>query len=142
MPYPKNDAELRERWRKQLKLSVLSSVTDKKKMQNAPSDDKTKAEGVKKSFAELEKEARETTKKSLDDYFEFVSELKREEWFSVYLNAIAERFDPYTYYFAPDDKEKFDTSMRGSLEGIGARLQKKGDYVEIWSLFPAVLPGG
>jgi len=136
MPYPKNDAELRERWRKQLKLSVLSSVTDKEKIQNAPADDKTKAEGAKKSFAELEKEARETTKKSLDDYFEFVSELKREEWFSVYLNAIAERFDPHTYYFAPDDKEKFDTSMRGSLEGIGARLQKKGDYVEISELIP------
>lgn len=157
MPYPKDDAELRERWRKQLKLSVLSSVTDKEKIQNAPVEDKvkdkgkdapatgatvtpevdkTKADGTKKSFAELEKEARESTLKSLDDYFDFVGDLKREEWFSVYLNAIAERYDPHTYYFAPDDKEKFDTSMRGSLEGIGARLQKKGDYVEISELIP------
>ncbi|MFP9112596.1 carboxy terminal-processing peptidase [Flavobacterium sp. RHBU_3] len=149
MPYPKDDADLRERWRKQLKLSVLSTVTDKEKIQNAPADDKsatgatvapevdkTKADGTKKSFAELEKEARESTLKSLDDYFDFVGDLKRDEWFSVYLNAIAERFDPHTFYFAPDDKEKFDTSMRGSLEGIGARLQKKGDYVEISELIP------
>lgn len=160
MPYAKDDAALRERWRKQLKLSVLSSVTDKEKIQDAPPADKLKdkekgastekalehkpgsdvekkkADGTKKTFAELEKEARESTMKSLDDYFDFVGELKRDEWFSVYLNAIAERYDPHTYYFAPDDKEKFDTSMRGSLEGIGARLQKKGDFVEISELIP------
>ncbi len=146
MPYPKNDAELKKRWEKQLKLSVLSTITDKQKIQETPATDKTKdikgaddkkADDSKpKTFTELEKEARESTLKSLDDYFDVIDGLKRDEWFSVYLNAIAERFDPHTYYFAPDDKEKFDTSMRGSLEGIGARLQKKGDYVEISELIP------
>lgn len=160
MPFAKDDAELRDRWRKQLKLSVLSSVADKEKMQDAPAEDKlkdkekgfsdekaleakpgadvnkTKANGEKKSFTELEKEARESTLKSLNDYFDFVGDLKQEEWFSIYMNAIAERFDPHTYYFAPDDKDKFDTSMRGSLEGIGARLQKKNDFVEISELIP------
>jgi len=148
MPYPKNDDELRARWEKQLKLSVLSTVTDKQKLQDTPADkkdstkdaakvsDKKADDGKKKTFAELEKEARESTLKSLDDYFGVIDDLKREEWFSVYLNSIAERFDPHTFYFAPDDKEKFDTSMRGSLEGIGARLQKKGDYVEISELIP------
>jgi len=90
----------------------------------------------KKTFAELEKEARESTLKSLNDYFGMIDDLKRDEWFTIFLNSIAERFDPHTYYFAPDDKEKFDTSMRGSLEGIGAKLQKKSDYVEISELIP------
>jgi carboxyl-terminal processing protease len=155
-PFVKNDAELRTRWEKQLKLSVLSTVTDKEKLQDAPPVDKVKAkegsaviettppakvadkkaDGTKKTFTELEKEARESTLKSLDDYFDFVGDLKRDEWFNIYLNAICERFDPHTFYFAPDDKEKFDTSMRGSLEGIGARLQKKNDFVEISELIP------
>jgi carboxyl-terminal processing protease len=155
-PFVKNDAELRTRWEKQLKLSVLSTVTDKEKLQDAPPADKVKAkegsaviettppakvadkkaDGTKKTFTELEKEARESTLKSLDDYFDFVGDLKRDEWFNIYLNAICERFDPHTFYFAPDDKEKFDTSMRGSLEGIGARLQKKNDFVEISELIP------
>jgi len=140
-PYPKDDAGLRDRWEKQLKLSVLSTVTDKQKMQEAPVADAAKpapAETKNKSFGELEKEARESTLKSLDDYFDFVDKMNRDEWFSVYLNSIVERFDPHTFYFAPDDKEKFDTSMRGSFEGIGARLQKKGDYIEI----SEVIPGG
>ncbi len=139
MPYAKNDSELRDRWEKQLKLSVLSTVTDKEKLQEeiAKKDsDKGKAFEPKKTFAELEKEARESTLKSLNDYFSFMKDFKRDEWFSIYLNSIAERFDPHTYYFAPDDKEKFDTSMRGSLEGIGARLQKKGDFIEISELIP------
>lgn len=136
-PYVKNDSELKERWEKQLKLSVLSTVTDKQKLQDdTAAKDADKPYEAKKSFAELEKEARESTLKSLNEYFDFIDDLKREEWFSIYLNAIAERFDPHTYYFAPNDKEKFDTSMRGSLEGIGAKLQKKGDYIEISELIP------
>ncbi len=136
-PYVKNDSELRARWEKQLKLSVLSTVTDKEKLQDEMANKNTdKAFEPKKTFAELEKEARESTLKSLNEYFEFIKGFKRDEWFSIYLNAIAERFDPHTYYFAPDDKEKFDTSIRGSLEGIGARLQKKGDYIEISELIP------
>lgn len=149
MPYPKNDEELRARWEKQLKLSVLSTIVDKQKLQETPVDknknsnkiDEPKVEkktddGKKKTFAELEKEARESTLKSLNDYFGMIDDLKRDEWFTIFLNSIAERFDPHTYYFAPDDKEKFDTSMRGSLEGIGAKLQKKSDYVEISELIP------
>ena len=144
MPYVKTKAELKERWRKQLKLSVLSTITDKQKVQEAKNDpenkDALKDEGkageddLNKTFEELEKEARESTLKSLNDYFDFIDDIERDEWFSIYLNAIAERFDPHTYYFAPEDKEKFDMSMSGSLEGIGARLQKKGDYIEISEL--------
>src|SRR5690606_1606908 len=89
---------------------------------------------AKKSYAELEKETRENSLKSLNEYFEFVDDLNRDDWFSVYINAIATRFDPHTSYFAPDDKERFDVTMSGKLEGIGARLQKKNDYTEITEL--------
>ncbi len=87
--------------------------------------------GKKKSAKEIEKEARETTKNTLDEFFEFVGELERKDWFVQYINTIVEEFDPHTYYFAPEDKEKFDTSMSGKFEGIGARLQKKKDQTKI-----------
>ena len=148
MQHVKTKAELKTRWEKQLKLSVLSTIADKQKMESDKADPNKHDNAVKaenfeakkeesaapKSFEELEKEARESSMKSLNDYFDFMEKLTRDEWFSIYLNAIAERFDPHTFYFAPDDKDKFDTSMRGSLEGIGARLQKKGDYIEISEL--------
>jgi carboxyl-terminal processing protease len=41
-------------------------------------------------------------------------------------------YDPHTNYFAPEEKERFDVSIR-KLEGI-ARLQKKNDFTEISEL--------
>ncbi|WP_177762883.1 carboxy terminal-processing peptidase [Flavobacterium sp. I3-2] len=149
MPFAKDKAELKERWRKQLKLNVLSSIEDKIKIQEGKdveeieieepnteikisSDKKKKKDPIeKKSFEELEKEARESTLKNLNDYFEVIEELTRADWMNVYINSILEQFDPHTSYFAPEIKEKFDESMRGSMEGIGAQLSKKNDYVEI-----------
>ncbi len=145
LPYAKNEKELKERWRKQLKLTTLSTLTDKLKMQEdlkngvAIDDKKKKADksfdALKdKSYEELEKEARESNLKSLNEYFGFIKDLERKDWFSVYINAMTARFDPHTSYFAPDEKERFDVSMSGKLEGIGARLQKKNDYTEITEL--------
>lgn len=131
--YAKNEKELKDRWRKQVKLSALSSLVEKEKVQ----EEKSKLPENKdtpKSFAELEKETRESTLKSLNDNFGFIKDLTRDDWFSVYVNAIASRFDPHTSYFAPNEKERFDVSMSGKLEGIGARLQKENDFTKITEL--------
>ncbi|HEU4497313.1 MAG TPA: carboxy terminal-processing peptidase, partial [Flavobacterium sp.] len=159
VPYAKNNAELRERWYKQIKLSTLASLTNKLEIQEGKpvaenedlsgladpqeeADAAQKIEGQKKEqkaiekkpYDVLEKETRESQLKSLDEYFGFIKELDRDDWFSVYINSIATRFDPHTSYFAPDEKERFDVSMSGKLEGIGARLQKKNDFTEITEL--------
>ncbi len=85
----------------------------------------------KKSFVELEKDAREATLKSLDELYDFIDDRQRQDWFSVYINAIVEEFDPHTFYFAPEEKDRFDVAMSGNFEGIGAKLQKKMDGIII-----------
>ncbi|MDX1753195.1 MAG: PDZ domain-containing protein, partial [Salinimicrobium sediminis] len=127
--YVNNEKEMRERWRKQLKFSAVSNFYDKKKEQEQ--EVKNNSEHKIKSDTELEKEARELTLNSLEEYFDFSNDLERKDWFSVYVNAIVEEFDPHTFYFAPQDKDRFDMAMSGKLEGIGARLQKKNDNVKI-----------
>jgi carboxyl-terminal processing protease len=133
LPFSKNKSELEDRWRKQLKLSALSSITDKQKLEEDKKKDDPKYEV--KSFEAIEKEVRESSLKSLNEYFDFIEkELERDDWFAIFLNSIVERFDPHTFYFSPDDKEKFDVSMSGSFQGIGARLQKKNDVIEVSEL--------
>lgn len=83
------------------------------------------------SRAELEEKARETTLSTLEDNYDFTDDLERKDYFAVYLNAIVSEFDPHTNYFAPPDRDRFDLRMSGKLEGIGARLQKKNDYITI-----------
>lgn len=133
LPFSKSKSELRDRWRKQLKLSALSSITDKEQLE----EDKKKKDNAYevKSFDVIEKEVRENSLKSLNEYFDFIEkELERDDWFAIFLNSIVERFDPHTFYFSPDDKEKFDVSMSGTFQGIGARLQKKESGVEVSEL--------
>lgn len=129
IPVAKNKAELKERWRKQLKFTAISNYFD------LYEEEKTKKENeegyVAKSEAELEKKARESTLSSLDDFYEFREDLERKDYFAVFLNAVVEEFDPHTNYFAPPDRDRFDLRMSGKLEGIGARLQKKNDYIKV-----------
>lgn len=148
-PFHKNKKALKERWRKQVKLSVLSTIYDKEKQQkgeDTTQDDleednenivkkKKNKEPVEiKTFKELEKETRESELKKLNEYFEFMDEMTRDDWFAIYVNAITEQTDPHTNYMAPEDKESFDSSMSGKFEGIGARLSRKGDYIEVSEL--------
>ncbi|RTZ01479.1 tail-specific protease [Flavobacterium sp. RSP49] len=158
-PYAKSANELKDKWRKQIKLSTLSSLVDRLALQENKTkgakldavilkkEERLKEEPTKeaakdstvtpdkpKTFEELEKETRRNSGKSLDEYFGFVNDLDRNDWFSVYINSITARFDPHTNYFAPEEKERFDVSISGKLEGIGARLQKKNDLTEISEL--------
>ncbi|WP_163397903.1 carboxy terminal-processing peptidase [Flavobacterium fluviatile] len=129
IPYAKNTAEINERWRKQIKLSTLSSLVTKQKLE----EDKKKTDPAYKvkSFEVLEKETRESSLKSLDDNFSLIKDLDKQDWFSVYVNSIMTRFDPHTSYFAPEEKDRFDVNISGKLEGIGARLTKKNDFTQI-----------
>lgn len=131
LAYAKDKKGLHEIWKKQLKFSVLSSIDDKEKIQEkADADNKVEV----KSFATLEKEARESIEKNLDDNYLNINDYSRDDWFSIFLNSIVERFDPHTFYFSPENKERFDVSMSGSFEGIGAKLQKKNVGVEVSEL--------
>ncbi|MFO8146178.1 MAG: carboxy terminal-processing peptidase [Bacteroidota bacterium] len=134
--YVDSSADLKERWRKQLKFSTLGNYYDlkedqKKMLENTPDMEV-------KTDAELEEEARNSVLTSMEEYFDFSDDLERKDYFTVYINAIVEEFDPHTFYFAPQDKDRFDIAMSGKLEGIGARLQKKSDDIVIME----VISGG
>lgn len=152
LDYVSSKKEMKERWRKQLKFSTIANYDDLLSQReyaytnkqdvpkldefegNEPDDfSKTKSEknNSDKSDTELEQEARETTLKSLDELYDFIDDRQRKDWFAVYINAIVEEFDPHTFYFAPEEKERFDVAMSGNFEGIGARLQKKMDNVTV-----------
>ncbi|MFT4782035.1 MAG: carboxyl-terminal processing protease [Psychroserpens sp.] len=145
LEYVNSKKEMKERWRQQLKFSTIANYDDLISDQEMASKtsvalvnmsdvergklqkDNTIKKKEKKSIKKIEVEAREVTRSSLDELYDFIDDRQRKDWFSVYINAIVEEFDPHTYYFAPEDKDRFDVAMSGNFEGIGARLQKKMD---------------
>jgi carboxyl-terminal processing protease len=52
------------------------------------------------------------------------------------INAVTSSLDPHTNYLPPADKANFDIRMSGSLEGIGALLRERDDYVEVVEIVP------
>lgn len=134
--YPNNIKALENRWRKQLKFTTISNYYDLIEENGTNLNEKStegKSEDFEnpKSLIEIEIEARENTKSSMSEYFDFVNDLESKDYFGIFLNTIVEEFDPHTNYFAPSDRDRFELQMSGKLEGIGARLQKKNDYIKI-----------
>ncbi len=128
LSYASNIDELRNLWRKRLKLSTLDAFASKKEINEDKIDQE---ENQLKSDEEIEKESRLSTKENLKDFFQFNSELERTDWFSLYLNSIVTQYDPHTTYLAPEAKEVFDQNISGKFQGIGARLSKRKQQVEI-----------
>jgi len=157
LPYVTSKKQMKERWRKQLKFSTIANYDDLISQQDNTYAEKKTLEDVsdlnpegtenlevsksefenkeeeqskgKKNLSELEQKARDATLKSLNELYNYIDERERKDWFAVYVNAIVEEFDPHTFYFAPEDKDRFDVAMSGNFEGIGARLQKKMDAI-------------
>ncbi len=130
--FPKNESELINNWRKQLKLNTLSRIQEAQNLEASKAKDNKKFK--KTSFKKLEVNARKEVLKSMDELYMRIEELEHEDWFSTYLNSVIRGFDPHSTYMAPRAKEKFDVDMSGKIEGIGARLQKKGIYTHIFEV--------
>lgn len=142
-PFAKTKAEAKDLWRKYLKYNVMLEITsmqdelEGKKSNDSieiASHEKTKKITKDTPFAEIEKIARHEVKDLIADYFRRLKKRKRNTYFTLYVNAHTEQYDPHTTYFSPTDKEDFDVSMSGQLEGIGAKLQDKKGYATIAEL--------
>jgi carboxyl-terminal processing protease len=121
---------LKDRWRKYLKSRVLNRIEENFEDQEKAQEDSDTTVAIK-SFAELEEKARKKELEMHDDWYTSLKDLDRIDWVGVYLNSITNVYDPHTQYFPPERQEDFEISMTGQLEGIGAQLLQKGDYVTI-----------
>lgn len=127
---------LKERWRLSMKYETLTRLEEMLKDQDKR---KEKSDTVKiKTFTELEADARGKVKKRYDEYFHRLDQLNEDDYLDLYINSIVNINDPHTEYFPAKEKDNFDIQMSGQLEGIGAQLTQKDEYVEVLN----VIPGG
>jgi len=128
--YVQTKAQLKDRWRILLKIYVIENYHDEIEDDLRKSD--KEIDYTPRNPSLIEKETRETLKETMQQNYTFMSEeMQRSDWFSVYINSFVSQYDPNTSYLDPESKERFDVDMSGNYAGIGARLQKKIDKVEI-----------
>lgn len=110
--WAKDEAELDDRWRKQLKNQVLSlKLADKPVGEIVP-----------------------TLEKRYSSQLKSVQQYNSQDVFQIYANSLAELYDPHTNYLSPRSTENFNINMSLSLEGIGAVLQMEDEYTKVTSL--------
>lgn len=134
LQFAKSEEQRKDLWRKELKYQVLVKFKELKDEQQQKIDKKDTSLHEVLSDLELEKSARTKIQKSTKDYFDRLSKINEGDLFSTYVNCITGVMDPHTNFFPPKDKETFDIRMSGKLEGIGATLQVKDDYIKVTSL--------
>lgn len=112
--WAKNEHESNELWRKRLEDAVIAMRLD-------GTDDDTIVERLERRYNGQRKRLEQSTP---------------EDVFQLYVNALAQVYDPHTTYFTPHSSENFNINMSRSLEGIGAVLQAEDEYTKVVRLVP------
>ncbi len=116
--YAKDDAEMRDRWRKRIKYELLDLSTDKTKLEGKAAQEK-----ISKRYRQLAKRMRQTD---------------HDELLEMYLTAMTTAFDPHTTYMSADTLNNFEIQMKLNLEGIGAALEAPDGE----TIVKKIIPGG
>lgn len=114
LDYPADMAELKERWRKQIKFSMLLLKADEK-------TDVDAREQLHRRFRTIEK-----YRKEMDVY----------ELLELFLSSMTESLDPHTNYMAPRAQDNFKIQLGLKLDGIGAQLKSEDGLTVISSTVP------
>ncbi|NEZ02725.1 tail-specific protease [Wenzhouxiangella sp. XN201] len=115
-PWAEDSQELDEIWRKRVKNDWLRL----------------------KLADQEEDEIVETLSERYENLRRRIHEFNSEEVFSFFMNAFTRSIEPHSSYMSPRTSENFEISMRLSLDGIGAMLQRETEYTTVVE----VVPGG
>jgi carboxyl-terminal processing protease len=140
---PANKEEQYKEWKRYIKYNILqemATLTDKEQAQKEKKDSVQKfhlKDTIKLETLTPEAKKIKATKEVKDlvtDTFRRFKKRKKMNWFTVYMNAYTQVFDPHSNYFSPKDKEDFDSSFSGQFIGIGAIIQEKKGNIYLGEL--------
>lgn len=112
LPWVATQADMDKEWTKRVKYDLLNLVlADKDIAKN-----------------------KEKLKKRYEDLLLQNSKLNGNDVFQIFMDDFTNSIDPHTNYFDPFNAAQFNMEMSRSLQGIGATLQTKNEYVTIQSV--------
>lgn len=119
--WPKDEADGREIWRLQIKEAMLSEKLRRETVARL-----AKEQGKPDPLKD-EKPANEKLKLRYERLLHAVTDNDAAEVANLFLSAVAEAYDPHTDYMSFREMDRFSSSMRNELVGIGALLQAEED---------------
>jgi carboxyl-terminal processing protease len=113
-PWPKNEAEADQLWHGRIANELLQEHLSEHPIEPAP-------QLVSRRYERLARN---------------VHEQDRDDQMKLYLDALAQAYDPHSEYLSKADMKNFSMTMSLSLVGIGAMLRSEDGYAKIENLVP------
>ena len=113
-PWPKDEAEADQLWRGRIANELLQEHLSEHPIEPAP-------QLVERRYERLARTVHEEDK---------------DEQVKLFLDALAQTYDPHSEYLSKADMKNFSINMGLSLVGIGAMLRTEDGYAKIESLVP------
>src|SRR5215216_4719251 len=111
-PWPKNEAEADQLWRGRIANELLQEQLSEHPIEPAP----------------------QLVGRRYDRLARNVHEQDKDEQMKLFLDALAQAYDPHSEYLSKADMKNFSINMGLSLVGIGAMLRSEDGYAKIESL--------
>jgi carboxyl-terminal processing protease len=112
--WPKDEAEADQLWRGRIANELLQEHLSEHPIEPAP----------------------QLVSRRYDRLARNVHEEDKDEQMKLYLDALAQAYDPHSEYLSKADMKNFSINMGLSLVGIGAMLRSEDGYAKIESLVP------
>src|SRR6266550_4174499 len=113
-PWPKDEAEADQLWRGRITNELLQEHLSEHPIEPAP----------------------QLVARRYDRLARNVHEQDKDEQIKLFLDALAQTYDPHSEYLSKADMKNFSINMGLSLVGIGAMLRSEDGYAKIESLVP------
>ncbi len=113
-PWPKDEAEADQFWRGRIANELLQEHLSEHPIEPAP----------------------QLVARRYDRLARNVHEQDKDEQIKLFLDALAQAYDPHSEYLSKADMKNFSINMGLSLVGIGAMLRSEDGYAKIESLVP------
>jgi carboxyl-terminal processing protease len=85
---------------------------------------------------QTDEEIAETLNQRYSNLNRRINEFNSEDVFQFFMNAYTRSIEPHSAYLSPRSVDNFEISMRLSLDGIGAMLQRETEYTTIMEIVP------
>jgi carboxyl-terminal processing protease len=145
LTYAKTKEELLERWRKQIKYSILvlkSEKTEDKDKVASSQPFGSDATGIVVTKEPVTYTSIDEVREKLHRRYKTLERSREQmdvyELLELYLSSLTESLDPHTNYMAPRSRANFDIALGLKLEGIGAQLK----FEDGTTVISGVVPGG
>src|SRR6266511_2659183 len=113
-PWPKDEAEADQLWRGRIANELLQEKLSEHPIEPAP----------------------QLVGRRYDRLARNVHEQDKNEQMKLFLDALAQTYDPHSEYLSKSDMKNFSINMGLSLVGIGAMLRSEDGYAKIENLVP------